>query len=144
MTTVQKLTPLGQLNGDVIRLDRRRRKLSNVMREHHRNRCCLVYRIPYGQIFDPERHVVKMSLWPKTLVGKDDCILILPLVGKTGGGSQNGLAKASGIALTVAAIALAVFHPYLVGLLTPALGAFGAQAASVGIPPQPLLIGDHA
>lgn len=140
MAIIQKLTPLGRQAGEPIKLDGRRRRLSTITRQHCRGRRCLVYRVPRGEPFDAERHVVRRSLRSQTLIGKNDTIIILPLVGNSGGGSRNGLAKAGAMALTIAAIALVVFQPYLVGALTPMLGAFGAQAV-VGTCISPLIIG---
>jgi hypothetical protein len=127
-----------------VRLDRRRRRLSAVVKRHApKNRAYLVSVHRHGDLLQPEDHTVKLrKTWAKTLVGPNDIVVIkrLPLRPIEGGGGGGDAKQIGGL---VAMIAVALAAPWLVGGLASAgipglIGAggqltFAGQVLSAGL-----------
>ena len=117
--TVVYANVVGQLIGERIRLDRRRRRLSAVVKRHAiRGRAYIVSVHRPGEILRPEDHtLVAREEWAKTLVSHDSVVLITYLpAGPGGSGSSTG--KQVGAALGLLALSLAA--PYAVGAIAAA------------------------
>jgi hypothetical protein len=104
-----------------VRLDRRRRRLSAVVKRHApKNRAYLVSVHQPGDILRPEDHTVRLrKTWAHTLVGPNDVVVItrLPFRRLEGGGGGGESKQIVGL---VAMIAVALAAPWLVGGLAAA------------------------
>jgi len=111
----------------------RRRRLSTLAVRRVKGRPCIVSVHRKGALLQPSDDTVRLRKdWRKTLVGPHDTVVItyLPLGGAMGGSSGGG-GKAIGAA--VAAFALAVAAPWLVGAIAPSLGLGGVLGTTAGL-----------
>ena len=94
-----------------VTLDRRRRKLSSVVRRANQSRPFIVSLHKPGETLRPQDHtVVLRAAWKSTTVESGDVVLVtyLPAGGAMGGGNQS---TGKQIGMAVAVLALAVAAP---------------------------------
>lgn len=137
MAVVRRQNMVGVWLDPEVQLDRRRRRLSSVVKRHApQSRPYIVSVHRRGQTLRPTDDTVRMrATWSQTLVGADDVIIITQLpLGPPSGGGGNSQAKQIGGALAL--VALTVALPYALPLLAPTLfvaGGFLTAAATAGI-----------
>ncbi|HUD90581.1 hypothetical protein [Sphingobium sp.] len=131
MATVQFCNVRGEPQGAPVLLDRRRRRLSTIAKQHANKRRPFMVSVhrgvgPGDKIVPSDDTVRTRAEWKDTLIGAGDVVLItyLPM-----GGGAGGQKAGKQIGMAVAMIALAVAMPYAVG----ALGIAGSTIGSLSL-----------
>lgn len=133
MTLIVQRKVTGEAVRAPISTDRRRRRLSGVVRCHAdrtRPHMVSVHRLGETVLAPTTDTVVLCREQKNLLVGPQDVVVITYLPQGGGGGAGGG----SSIVMAVAAIALMVVAPYIAGPLAGAMGgAMGLSTAAVGV-----------